>query len=49
MPLFVCRRWKGIARGVEGQQMAWVKPLKLRDYAMPPADIPLVPHLIDLL
>jgi 8-oxo-dGTP diphosphatase len=49
MPLFVCRRWKGIARGVEGQQIAWVKPLKLRDYAMPPADIPLIPHLIDLL
>jgi 8-oxo-dGTP diphosphatase len=49
MPLFVCRRWTGMARGVEGQELAWVKPLKLRGYAMPPADIPLVPHLIDLL
>ncbi|HUR42781.1 MAG TPA: (deoxy)nucleoside triphosphate pyrophosphohydrolase [Aestuariivirga sp.] len=49
MPLFVCRRWTGMARGVEGQELAWVKPLKLRDYAMPPADIPLIPHLIDLL
>ncbi len=49
MPLFVCRRWKGMARGVEGQELAWVTPLKLRGYAMPPADIPLIPHLIDLL
>ncbi len=49
MPLYVCRRWKGMARGVEGQELAWVRPLKLRDYAMPPADIPLIAHLIDLL
>ena len=49
MPLYVCRRWKGAARGAEGQEIAWVKPLKLRDYEMPPADIPLIPHLIDLL
>ena len=49
MPLFVCRRWKGVARGVEGQELAWVKPLELRGYAMPPADVPLIPHLIDLL
>ena len=49
MPLFVCRRWKGTVHGAEGQELAWVKPLKLRDYAMPPADIPLIPHLIDLL
>jgi len=49
MPLFVCRRWKGVARGVEGQELTWVKPLELRGYAMPPADVPLIPHLIDLL
>ena len=49
MPLYVCRRWKGMARGVEGQELAWVRPVKLRDYAMPPADIPLIAHLIDLL
>jgi len=49
MPLFVCRRWKGVARALEGQDLAWVKPLKLRDYPMPPADVPLIPHLIDLL
>ena len=49
MPLYVCRRWKGMALGAEGQELAWVRPLKLRDYAMPPADIPLIAHLIDLL
>ena len=49
MPLYVCRRWKGQVHGAEGQELAWVKPLKLRDYPMPPADIPLIPHLIDLL
>ena len=49
MPLYVCRRWQGSVRGAEGQELAWVRPLRLRDYAMPPADIPLIPHLIDLL
>ncbi|MFN4142078.1 (deoxy)nucleoside triphosphate pyrophosphohydrolase [Aestuariivirga sp.] len=49
MPLYVCRRWKGQVKGMEGQELAWVRPLKLRDYPMPPADVPLIPHLIDLL
>ena len=49
MPLYICRRWKGQVHGAEGQELAWVKPLKLRDYPMPPADVPLIPHLIDLL
>ncbi len=49
MPLYVCRRWKGLVTAVEGQELAWVKPVKLRDYPMPPADLPLIPHLIDLL
>ncbi len=49
MPLFVCRRYEGIARGVEGQEIKWVLPKKLRDYPMPPADEPLIPALIDLL
>jgi 8-oxo-dGTP diphosphatase len=49
MPLYVCRRWEGGAIAREGQQLAWVRANKLRDYAMPPADIPLIPHLIDLL
>ena len=49
MPLFACRRWEGIARGVEGQNLAWVRPEKLRDYPMPPADLPLIPILRDWL
>jgi len=49
MPLYVCRRWQGTVTAREKQQLAWVKPLKLRDYPMPPADLPLIPHLIDLL
>ena len=49
MPLYICRRWEGLAIAREGQQLAWVRSNKLRDYPMPPADIPLIPHLIDLL
>jgi 8-oxo-dGTP diphosphatase len=49
MPLYVCRRWKGIVSGAEGQDLVWVRPKKLSEYPMPPADIPLIPHLIDLL
>jgi 8-oxo-dGTP diphosphatase len=45
MPLFVCRRWEGIVMAQEGQKLAWVRPNRLRDYAMPPADLPLIPHL----
>jgi 8-oxo-dGTP diphosphatase len=49
MPLFVCRRWNGIVRATEGQETRWVRPGSLRELAMPPADIPLIPHLVDLL
>jgi 8-oxo-dGTP diphosphatase len=49
MPLYICRRWDGEVIAREGQKLAWVRANKLRDYQMPPADIPLIPHLIDLL
>lgn len=49
MPLYVCRRWEGNIRGREGQALKWVRPNRLREYPMPPADEPLIPHLIDLL
>jgi 8-oxo-dGTP diphosphatase len=49
MPLYVCRRWEGMVTPLEGQQVAWVKPNRLRDYKMPPADEPLVAHLMALL
>jgi 8-oxo-dGTP diphosphatase len=49
MPLYICRRWEGLVVAREGQNLAWVRANKLRDYPMPPADIPLIPHLEDLL
>ncbi|WEF23806.1 (deoxy)nucleoside triphosphate pyrophosphohydrolase [Paracoccus sp. S3-43] len=45
MPVFACRRWSGIVRPQEGQQLAWVRAGDLRDYPMPPADVPLIPML----
>ncbi|MEE3099718.1 MAG: (deoxy)nucleoside triphosphate pyrophosphohydrolase, partial [Pseudomonadota bacterium] len=49
MPLYVCRRWQGVAQGREGQKLAWVRPSALRDHPMPPADLPLIPMLQDWL
>ena len=49
MPLYVCRRWEGTVIALEGQQLAWVRPNRLRDYEMPPADVPLISHLMGLL
>ena len=44
-----CRRWEGIVAPLEGQELKWVRPNRLRDYPMPRADLPLISHLIDLL
>ena len=49
MPLYVLRRWKGNLVAKEHAALEWVKPVRLRDYSMPEADIPLIPHLIDAL
>ena len=49
MPLYVCRRWEGTVTAKEGQRLAWVRPNRLRDYKMPPADEPLIAHLTTLL
>lgn len=49
MPLYICRKWEGRAAAKEGQALAWVRTEKLRDYPMPPADIPLVALLRDFL
>jgi 8-oxo-dGTP diphosphatase len=49
MPVFACRKWNGIAAPQEGQKLAWVPPNKMRDYPMPPADVPLIAMLRDLL
>ncbi|MDB5569103.1 MAG: hydrolase [Hyphomicrobiales bacterium] len=49
MPLWVCRRWEGVVRPLEGQGVKWVRARELRQWPMPPADAPLIPALIDLL
>ena len=49
MPLYVCRVWKGTPQAQEGQELAWVRPQRMRDYPMPPADEPLIALLCDLL
>ena len=49
MPLYVCRRWQGVVTPREGQKLAWVRPNRLKEYPMPPADVPLISHLTTLL
>lgn len=49
MPLFACRKWEGIPQSREGQILKWVRAAELRNYPMPPADIPLIPILRDWL
>jgi 8-oxo-dGTP diphosphatase len=49
MPLYVCRRWEGQVTARHHTRIAWVRPNKLRDYPMPPADEPLISHLMTLL
>lgn len=49
MPLYACRRWQGTPHPHEGQRLAWVRARDLKDYPMPPADLPLIPILRDWL
>lgn len=49
MPLFACRKWDGIPQSREGQALKWVRATELRNYPMPPADVPLIPILRDWL
>jgi 8-oxo-dGTP diphosphatase len=49
MPLYICRRWDGQVTAREHKALAWVRANKLRDYEMPAADLPLIPHLTGLL
>ena len=49
MPLYLCRRWKGIPQAREGQTLSWVRAARLSEYEMPPADKPLIPLLRDFL
>jgi 8-oxo-dGTP diphosphatase len=49
MPLYVCRRWEGIPQPLEHPVLKWVRPKDMGSYPMPPADLPLIPMLRDLL
>lgn len=49
LPLFICRRWQGVMQPMMGQTTKWVRAKNLKDYKMPPADVPLIPSLIDIL
>lgn len=49
MPLFICRKWKGIPLPKENQKLRWVKPIDMKDYPMPPADEPIIAILRDWL
>jgi 8-oxo-dGTP diphosphatase len=49
MPLYVCRVWRGDPQSREGQALRWSHPRALRDLPMPPADLPLIPVLEELL
>ena len=49
MPVFACRKWNGTPQPREGQTLKWVAPVELSRYPMPPADLPLIGLLRDLL
>ena len=49
MPLYACRKWEGAPRPLEGQELAWIRPDRLADHPMPPADKPLMAILRDWL
>jgi len=49
MPLYLCRNWEHEVTPKENQEIAWVRAMRLTDYKMPPADLPLIPPLRDLL
>ncbi len=49
MPLFACRMWRGVPKAIEHSALKWVRPLDLNNYDMPPADIPLISILRDLI
>ncbi len=49
MPLYLCRQWDGVAAPREGQEISWTPARRLARYPMPPADLPLIPFLRDLL
>jgi 8-oxo-dGTP diphosphatase len=48
MLLYIARRWEGIPTPLEGQKIAWRRVSEMAALPMPPADLPLVAALRDL-
>lgn len=49
MPLYLIRRWDGEPEAREHKALKWVRPNDMRNYEMPPADLPLVAWLQDFI
>ena len=47
MPLFACRKWEGQPQAREHGALKWVRPLELKNFPMPAADLPLIPVIRD--
>ncbi len=47
--LYGCRNWKGPIKGLENQEIAWVKPARLVDYKLLPANIEIISILRDMI
>lgn len=48
MPLYTCRAWMGVPRGMEGQALAWasIEDLQTNRFEMPAADGPLLDFVL---
>ena len=46
--LYVCRKWRGLPRPMEGGALRWEYPAAMFSLPMPPADLPLI-GLLDAL
>lgn len=49
MPLYICYHWSGTIHPNENQAFEWVNIENLENYPMPPADKPLLKHIVRFL
>jgi len=47
--LYICRTWRGVPRPVIADELRWCSVDELSHLAMPPADVPLVDRLKEIL
>ena len=43
--LFLIEHWSGTPTALEAEALAWARPSEMREFAMPPADLPLIDPL----